>query len=183
MPFPGATGLVTGAEAILVIPEFPCTYCTDRAFFQASAVNDQINSYPLSDFTGFGGDILIPTEAGAPGTLRVHFDVPSNSYQGFVFDASASLNEGATFVDGSCPPSPTPTPTATFTPTATATATLRQQLQLQLRQRLLQPLRLQLLLQQRLRLLLPQRLRLLLQRQLRRLPLPLPHPRRHQWDT
>ena len=165
-PFPGATGLVTGAEQILVIPEFPCIYCTDRAFFQASAVNDQINSYPLSDFTGFGGDILIPTEAGAPGTLRVHFDVPSNSYQGFVFDASSFLNEGATFVDGSCPPSPTPTPTATSTPTATAQ--LRQQLQLQLRQRLLQPPRLQLRQRRQQRLL--QRLQPRQQQHLHRLP-------------
>ena len=74
-PFPGATGLVTGAEQILVIPQFPCTYCADRTFFQATAVNDQINSYPLSDFTGLGGDILITTEAGSPGTLRVHFNM------------------------------------------------------------------------------------------------------------
>ena len=127
-PFGFPDGTFFGAEQVLVIPEFPCTYCGDRAFFVASAVNDTITSYPRSDFAGFGGDILVTTELNPNfGTFRVHFDVPSNSYQFLTFDPGSNSNEGASFVDGSCPPSPTPTatstPTSTATPTATATAT------------------------------------------------------------
>ena len=78
----------------------------------------------VGDFTGLGGDILVTSESAPPlGTFRVHFDVPSMSYQFSVFDASATFKEGSTFVEGSCPPSPTPTPTATSTPTSTPTAT------------------------------------------------------------
>jgi len=116
-------GTFLGAEQVLVIPQFPCTYC-GFAFFTASAVHDNITAYPASDFVGFGGDILVPSELSpAFGTLRIHFDVPSNSYQAFVFDGGSNSNEGSSFVDGSCPPSPTPTPTATFTPTPTPTPT------------------------------------------------------------
>jgi hypothetical protein len=121
-PFGFPDGTFLGAEQVLVIPEFPCVYCGDRAFFTASAVNDTITSYPRSDFDGLGNDILVTTELNpAFGTFRIHFDVPSNSYQFSVFDGTAISNEGSAFVDGAC--SPTPTPTATSTPTATATAT------------------------------------------------------------
>ncbi|HWI67890.1 MAG TPA: hypothetical protein VNS88_05890, partial [Nitrospiraceae bacterium] len=123
-PFPGVpAGTFTGAEQVLVIPQFPCVFC-DRAFFSASAVDDNIISYPVGDFTGLGGDILITSEFAPPwGTFRVHFDVPSMSYQFFVFDGSAFLKEGSTFVADSCSPTPTPTPTATSTPTNTPTPT------------------------------------------------------------
>ncbi len=179
-PFGFPDGTFFGAEQILVIPEFPCTYCgDDHAFFTASAVNDTITSYPKSDFAGLGGDILVTTELNPSfGTFRVHFDVPSNSYQFLPFDPGSISNEGSAFVDGSCPPSPTPTPTATFTPTATATA-LRLQLQRHLRLQLRLRLRLQLQLhlrRQRIRLLLQRQQRLQLQRP-RRLLL-LPHPLR-----
>jgi len=124
--FPGDGAVFTGVEQALVVPSvFPCTYCGDRAFFQATAVNDGISSYPLSDFTGLGGDVLFTTE-GAPsyGTIRAHFDVPTNSYQFSVFDSSSVLNEGATFVEGICTPTPTPspTPTPTVTPTTCGSA-------------------------------------------------------------
>ncbi|HEX4706623.1 MAG TPA: hypothetical protein VH229_02725 [Candidatus Udaeobacter sp.] len=113
----------TLAEQILVIPEFPCTYC-DRAFFQASAQNDTIFSYPLSDFTGFGGDILITTEGAPPqGTVRSHFNSTTMAYEFSIFDASAILNEGATFVEGICSPTPTPTPSPSPSPTPTPTVT------------------------------------------------------------
>ncbi len=81
-PFGFPDGTFYGAEQILVIPQFPCTYCGDRAFFTASAVNDMITSYPKSDFAGLGGDILVTSELNPNfGTFRMHFDVPSNSYQ------------------------------------------------------------------------------------------------------
>ena len=119
-PFGFPDGTFLGAEQVLVIPEFPCTYCGDRAFFTASALNDHIVSYPRSDFDGLGNDILVTTELNpAFGTFRVHFDVPSNSYQFSVFDGTAIANEGSSFVDGSCPPTPTPTPSPTPTPTPT----------------------------------------------------------------
>src|SRR6476659_5200094 len=111
-PFGFPDGTFLGAEQVLVIPEFPCTYCGDRAFFTASALNDHIVSYPRSDFDGLGNDILVTTELNPNfGTFRVHFDVPSNSYQFSVFDGTATGNEGSSFVDGSCPPTPSPTPT------------------------------------------------------------------------
>jgi hypothetical protein len=118
---PGIGDVFTGAEQVLVIPEFPCTYCADRAFFQASAVNDNIFSYPRTDFDGLGGDILITSEWGPPswpGTIRGHFDEPSQTYQFSYFDTTVGFSEGSTFVEGSCPPV-TPTPTPTPTPTAT----------------------------------------------------------------
>jgi len=124
-PFPAVPdGTFTGAEQVLVVPQFPCAFCTDRAFFTAAPGDNDIISYPLGDFTGLGGDILVTTESAPPwGTFGVHFDMPSQSYQFFVFDGSATFKEGSTFVEGSCPPSPTPTPTATSTPTSTPTAT------------------------------------------------------------
>ena len=123
-PFGGTPGSFTGAEQVLVIPEFPCAFCGDHAFFSAAAGDNDIISYPAGDFTGLGGDILVTSEsAPAFGTFRAHFDVPSMSYQFFNFDPSAVFKEGSTFVEGSCPPSPTPTPTATSTPTSTPTAT------------------------------------------------------------
>ena len=146
-PFNVPPGTFSGAEQVLVIPEFPCAFCGDHAFFTASAGDNDITSYPVGDFTGLGGDILVTSEGTPPfGTFRVHFDVPSMSYQFFVFDGSALSKEGSTFVEGSCQPSPTPTPTATSTPTATATPTP------QLQRRLLRPLqrRSLLLLQRRL---------------------------------
>ena len=67
-PFPGVPdGTFTGAEQVLVIPEFPCAYCADRAFFTAAAGDNDIISYPLGDFTGLGGDILVTTESAPPG--------------------------------------------------------------------------------------------------------------------
>ena len=129
-PFGFPDGTFYGAEQILVIPQFPCTYCGDRAFFVASAVDDNIVSYPPSDFAGLGGDILIPSELNPNyGMFRVHFDVPSQTYQFSSFDVNSISKEGSSFVDGSCPPTPTatptftPTPSATFTPTPSATFT------------------------------------------------------------
>src|SRR4029077_4800896 len=114
-PFGGTPGSFTGAEQVLVIPQAPCVFCGERAFFSASAVDDNIISYPRIDFDGLGGDILITTEFAPPwGTLRAHFQ-PGTGYQFFLFDSSAIFKEGSTFVEGMC--SPTPTPTATFTHT------------------------------------------------------------------
>ena len=122
-PF-GFPGVFSGAEQVVVIPEAPCVFCPDRAFLTSSAVSDTIISYPRSDFDGLGGDILVPSEASPPwGTFRVHFDVPSMSYQFTAFDATAINKEGSTFVEGICSPTPTPTPSATFTPTPTPSAT------------------------------------------------------------
>ena len=55
----------SGAEGVFVVPRFRAPTARDRAFFQASAANDGITSYPHNDFTGLGGNILIPTEAGS----------------------------------------------------------------------------------------------------------------------
>src|SRR5215831_14429811 len=124
-PFGFPNGTFYGAEQVLVIPQFPCTYC-GFALFTASAVQDRITAYPASDFAGLGGDILVTSELNPNfGTFRVHFDVPSNSYQFSAFDATTNSNDGSAFVNGSCPsPTPTATATATATPTPTPTPTL-----------------------------------------------------------
>ncbi|HEX4708596.1 MAG TPA: hypothetical protein VH229_12800, partial [Candidatus Udaeobacter sp.] len=64
----------TLVEQALIIPDFPCVFCPGP-FFQASAQNDAIFSYPPADFTGLGGDIIFTTEGAPPqGTVRAHFN-------------------------------------------------------------------------------------------------------------
>ena len=117
-----------GAESVQVIPENPCTFC-GFAGFQAIGnfpfPQHNLYAYPPTDFTTFGGGILVTSEQGA-GTLVVTFS-PSPSpgtYNEAVFDQQipGGSYEGSSFVDCNIP-SPTPTPTATSTPTSTATAT------------------------------------------------------------
>src|SRR6266478_4719435 len=119
------TGAGTGPESVQVIPEVPCTFCTNGAFFQAVEAGG-FGSFPglyeyfPADFAGFGGDILVPCEGNSQ-IVRIHWN--GSSYDMFFFDAIVGgLLEGSGFIDCNIP-SPTPTPTATFTPTATATFT------------------------------------------------------------
>jgi hypothetical protein len=121
-----------GAEGIHVIPVTPCTFCSGGEFFQAITLNEQgpvgIYQYFPVDFTGLGGNVLVPSESGA-GTALVQFD--GTSYVASFFDnIPGGTFEGASFADCDVPtPTPTSTPaatataTATFTPTPTATAT------------------------------------------------------------
>ena len=61
-------------------------------------MNDTITSYPKSDFAGFGDDILVTTELNPSfGTFRVHFDVPSNSYQFLELRSRLHLERGLRF--------------------------------------------------------------------------------------
>jgi hypothetical protein len=121
-----------GAEGVVVIPSAPCTFCSGGAFFQAIQNVNAIYQYPLADFTGLGGSILVTSELGA-GTDLITFD-GTNYVQSF-FDNISGLFEGSSFVDCDVPtptptptpftptPAPSPSPTATFTPTPTATPT------------------------------------------------------------
>ncbi|PYL63316.1 MAG: hypothetical protein DMF24_00520, partial [Verrucomicrobia bacterium] len=56
-----------GAEAVLVIPQTPCTFCSGGALFQAITLNEQgpygIYQYFPASFAGLGGNVLVPSEA------------------------------------------------------------------------------------------------------------------------
>src|SRR5438093_9939154 len=117
------------AEGVFVIPPVPCTFCSGGAFFQALQDVGQIWQYPLSDFTGLGGNVIVTSEQGFAGadTSLVTFD-GTNYVQSSFGPRIPGLNEGSSFADCDVPtPTPTPTATATatatFTPTPTATAT------------------------------------------------------------
>jgi len=117
------------AEGVFVIPAVPCTFCSGGAFFQALQNVGQVWQYPLSDFTGLGGKVLVTSESGGTGadTSLVTFN-GTNYVQSSFGPRIPGLNEGSSFVDCDVPtPTPTPTATATatatFTPTPTATAT------------------------------------------------------------
>src|SRR5439155_1018493 len=116
-----------GAEAVLVIPWVPCTFCSEGgAYFQAieNFQTGNVYQYPLTDFTALGGNILVTSEFGA-GTLLITYD-GANYYSSLFDNIPGGEPEGGAFADCDVPvPTPTPTPTAaaTSTPTATATAT------------------------------------------------------------
>jgi hypothetical protein len=115
-----------GAEEVVVIPQALCTFCQNGALFQAITLDNigpvGIYQYFPADFTGLGGNVLVPSEAGN-GTALVTFD--GTNYVTSSFDnIPGGIFEGASFADCDVPtPTPTATATATFTPTATAAAT------------------------------------------------------------
>jgi cell division septation protein DedD len=119
-------GAGTGPESVQVIPQTLCQYCgSNGAFFQAAEAGS-FGSFPglyeyfPIDFSGLGGDILVPCEGNSQ-LVRIHFN--GTSYDMFFFDSIVGgLLEGSAFIDCNIP-SPTPTPTPTFTPTPTPTAT------------------------------------------------------------
>jgi hypothetical protein len=118
-------GAGTGPESVQVIPDTQCTFCANGSFFQAVEAGG-FGSFPglyeyfPADFSGLGGDILVPCEGNSQ-LVRIHFN--GTSYDMFFFDSIVGgLLEGSAFIDCNVP-SPTPTPTATFTPTPTATFT------------------------------------------------------------
>src|SRR5947207_3409346 len=108
------------AEGVFVIPPVPCTFCSGGAFFQAEQqITQAIYQYPLSDFTGLGGNVLVTSEQGGLGadTSLVTFN-GTNYVQSSFGPRVPGVNEGASFVDCDVP---TPTPTTTPTPTPTPT--------------------------------------------------------------
>src|SRR5438552_6313937 len=115
-----------GAEAVLVIPQTPCTFCSGGELFQAITLNEQgpygIYQYFPAMFAGLGGNVVVPSEA-ANGTALGQFD--GTNYVTCVFDMiPGGTFEGASFADCDVPtPTPTSTPAATSTPTATFTPT------------------------------------------------------------
>src|SRR3954453_16455035 len=121
-----------GAESINVIPNTPCANCSEGAYFQAifdgGLHPNTIIKFPLTDFIGLGGSILVNSESiPGHGTALVSFNPVTNAYETTVFDNEVGRQEGASFVDCDVPtptPSPTPTPeipTPTPSPTPTAT--------------------------------------------------------------
>ena len=121
-----------GAEGVLVIPSAPCTFCDGGgAQFQAiqNFQSGNVYQYPLTDFAGLGGNILVTSEFGG-GTALVTWD-GANYNTVFFDDIPGGEFEGASFADCDIPPaSPTPTPTATPT-AARRSQRLLQHLQLQ----------------------------------------------------
>ena len=127
-----------GAESVNVIPDTPCAACVGGAYFQAvfdgGAHANTIIEFPLSDFFGHGGGVLVNSESiPGHGTALVEFD--GTNYVTTTFDTEVGRQEGASFVDCDIP---SPTPTATrLTATATATATPTRQPQQHRQQHLL----------------------------------------------
>jgi len=119
------------AEGVYVIPSPPCAFCDSppagpSAFFLAEQQNLQfVWRYPLSDFTGLGGNVIVTSESGVQGADTSLVTVSGGNYVQSSFGPRVpGANEGSSFVDCDVPtPSPTPTPTATFTPTPTPTPT------------------------------------------------------------
>jgi hypothetical protein len=114
------------AEGVFVIPAVPCTFCSGGAFFQAEQqLTQAIYQYPVTDFTGLGGNVLVTSEQGIAGadTSLVTFN-GTNYVQSSFGPRVVGVNEGSSFVDCDVPtPTPTPSPSATFTPTPTPTPT------------------------------------------------------------
>jgi len=88
------------AEGVFVIPAVPCTFCSGGAFFQAIQDVSQVWQYPLSDFTGLGGNVLVTSEQGFAGadTSLVTFD-GTNYVQSSIGPRIPGLNEGSSFAD------------------------------------------------------------------------------------
>src|SRR6476620_6128200 len=120
------------AEGVYVIPNPPCSYCGNAFYGADQQLFQYVWAYPLSDFAGLGGKVLLTSEQGSDGgdTSLVTFD-GLNYVQTSFGPRVPGVDEGSAMVDCDVPtPTPTPTPSATFTPTptftptATATATL-----------------------------------------------------------
>src|SRR5947208_1382370 len=107
---------VNPRSMVFKIPER--TFCSGGAFFQSEQqITQAIYQYPLSDFTGLGGNVLVTSEQGGLGadTSLVTFN-GTNYVQSSFGPRVPGVNEGASFVDCDVP-TPTPTPTPTVTPT------------------------------------------------------------------
>ncbi len=117
------------AEGVSVIPSPPCAFCDSppagpSAFFLAEQQQFQLVwRYPLSDFTGLGGNVIVTSESGVQGADTSLVTVSGGNYVQSSFGPRVGgVNEGSSFVDCDVPTAtPTPTPTATFTPTPTPT--------------------------------------------------------------
>src|SRR6266404_4168471 len=90
-----------GAEAVLVIPDTPCTLCSGGELFQAITLNEQgpygLYQYLPFNFANLGGNVLIPAET-SQGTALV--TVMNGEYVTQVFDTIPGATfEGASFAD------------------------------------------------------------------------------------
>src|SRR5215472_7528088 len=96
-------------EGVFVIPSVPCTFCDPppgpSAFFQAEQqITQAIYRYPLSDFTGLGGNVLLTSEQGVAGADTSLITVSGGVYVQSSFGPRVvGLNEGASFVDCDVP--------------------------------------------------------------------------------
>jgi hypothetical protein len=99
-----------GAESVHVIPSGPCANCSGGAYFEAVFDTNTIFKYPLTDFIGLGGNVLVNSESvPGHGTALVTFN--GTNYVTTLFDNLPGLQEGASFVDCDVPtPTPSPTP-------------------------------------------------------------------------
>ena len=73
-------------EGVFVIPSPPCAFCDSppagpSAFFLAEQQNLQfVWRYPLSDFTGLGGNVIVTSESGVQGADTSLVTVVGNTY-------------------------------------------------------------------------------------------------------
>jgi hypothetical protein len=110
------------AEGVYYVPNTVVFAGTPGSLYLAEQQMFQlIWQYPLTDFTGLVGNVILTSEQGADGgdTSLVTFN-GVNYVQSSFSPRVPGVNEGAAFVDPDVPTAtPTPTPSATFTPTPT----------------------------------------------------------------
>jgi hypothetical protein len=117
------------AEGVYVVPNPPCAYCGNAFYLAEQQMNQFVWAYPLSDFTGLGGKVILTSEAGGALADTSLVTLNGTNYVQTSFGPRIpGANEGSSFVDCSVPTAtptttPTATATATFTPTPTATVT------------------------------------------------------------
>ena len=112
-------------EGVYVIPNPPCSYCGNAFYLAEQQAFQLVWAYPLSDFTGLGGNVILTSESGILGADTSLVTAVGNTYVQSSFGPRApGTNEGSSMIDCAVPTAtPTTTPTATFTPTSTPTAT------------------------------------------------------------
>ncbi|HYM14678.1 MAG TPA: hypothetical protein VEZ14_03900, partial [Dehalococcoidia bacterium] len=112
---------ITNAEPVNFVPSSPCTYASSGGtYFVTLSDLNTVDKFPLSDFSGLSGDLLVADEYTG-GISRVH--ITASSVTVLPFNSGLASIEGATFVHcggGSGTPTPTATATRTKTPTATS---------------------------------------------------------------
>jgi hypothetical protein len=86
------------AESIHIIPQYPCDFLkTGFAMFSAISTASAIYRWKASDFVGFGGSMIVTSEAG--GSKLLWYDGYMEWYKVTNFGANVGHHEGSAFVD------------------------------------------------------------------------------------
>src|SRR5947207_12488220 len=89
---------IPNAENVTVIPTAPTNFGSSGGSYFAADFPTQIVEYPASDFFGFGGNVLVGSEAAGGPLTMISFTggiYKASTFQGNAFKGEA---EGAAFV-------------------------------------------------------------------------------------